>query len=1083
MRNFKRFLSLMLAMLMVIGASVFTAGAAGNAADYSEAAASLAAIGVLKGDENGNLMLDQSVTRYQAALFFVQAITGKTDPSVWNADKSAIFNDVPEYGTAIDYLAGLGLIIGRGDGSYGYNDPLTYQDMLTIAVRALGYETKDMQYPYGHILAAQNLGLTENLNVVNFRAEMSRGETAQLIWDLLGTEIAITDPLTGDLIYPGKQDESAYGILMGPGKIVRETYLEKAGFASGKMVVTVKDFTAASDKDGIDTVTVTYKGSDYEIAASDLGIKADTPKINYLGLPYTMYVNCAADDFFSKYSVDADESDAKIVLVGSDALTDVENIGDAGSIRVNGDHILLGGVKYANDKYTTVVYEFGTDGWKATDGENFKKAFAYTQKDGYVGTNSNGAVRYIVRETTEAGKTVKTLHIYYMPYAFGQYFVRTLKDATTGKDANFVTVGSYASTRVENRDKEMTNFVESLLGTSSKVTSSTASVSKRNGEKAKTVKLDGESVKSGDFMFYYYNSVDNILTVTANHGGFRTGMLTGTSAAKETVKIGGTNIGFGFKGAMDAAYATYAANSASIKTIIENFEGGKDNAKYVMVDGNIVFIESFDGESDSATYGFAVVSLDKTILADLLGVREDKLVYTADFVLDESGRVAIAVLNTASGEWELKALGTMGAEYNTTDEEYATSGNLGEYAKYVDIAGTGFSKYADYTKLKNALGKGGIFAIVDEKDGVLSLGTAYGAVESATISEGLLFSDVTNKTNKIKADPDASIEAARVQLDGDTVIVIVDGDGSIGIRRGVQKSKYSVSGSAQFYAATSDLIVAVIAEPTFNGGFANAADWGESLAAVSEETYYVALDGAEVVYEANAEDVKEKYTVTVTNLLDLRTLEVIAERSFRSNTAISLDLAGALYADEQGVISAAGMSVADAFKAARVLEGAKEDITYADIAASDLTFTDADTVTVSGGALTLPSVIAGVNAHVVTIDRTGLDREDYDFDRLALNVPYDAENGLGGNELEIADGVSGYEYPLYGDMVEEITEPTEGVLDQYLLNASGKEILVPLVDEDTYEGAAKITATFKIMASYDEDTGVLTMYVAKILSK
>ena len=119
MRNFKRFLSLCLAALTVLSACVFSVGAA-DKADYRDAAASLAAIGVLKGDENGDLMLDKSVTRYQAALFFVQAITGKTDPTVWNADKSAIFHDVPEYGTAIDYLHGLGLIVGRGDGSYGF---------------------------------------------------------------------------------------------------------------------------------------------------------------------------------------------------------------------------------------------------------------------------------------------------------------------------------------------------------------------------------------------------------------------------------------------------------------------------------------------------------------------------------------------------------------------------------------------------------------------------------------------------------------------------------------------------------------------------------------------------------------------------------------------------------------------------------------------------------------------------------------------------------------------------------------------------------------------------------------------------
>lgn len=52
----------MMAMLMVVGMSVISTGAADTAADYTEAAQQLGAIGIMKGDENGNLMLDQGVT-------------------------------------------------------------------------------------------------------------------------------------------------------------------------------------------------------------------------------------------------------------------------------------------------------------------------------------------------------------------------------------------------------------------------------------------------------------------------------------------------------------------------------------------------------------------------------------------------------------------------------------------------------------------------------------------------------------------------------------------------------------------------------------------------------------------------------------------------------------------------------------------------------------------------------------------------------------------------------------------------------------------------------------------------------------
>ena len=1078
MRNFKRFLSLALACIMLLSAMVITTSAK-EEADYSEAASNLVAIGLLKGDGNGNLMLDQSVTRYQAALFFVQAITGKTDASIWNADKSAIFSDVPEYGTAIDYLAGLGLIKGRGNGIYGYNDPVTYQDMLTIAVRALGYETEDMVYPYGHISAAQKLGLTKNIESVNFKAEMKRGETAQLIWDLLSTEIAITDPISGEIIYPGKEDESAYGILLGPGKIIRETYLERAGFASGRMTFVVKGFEAAEKEDEQDTITVEYDGKEYTIRASELGITAETAKIDYLGIPVNVYVNCKAEDFFAKYSLDESESEARVVLVNRDALSEVENIGDAGNIRVYENYISLGGVKYAFDKYALSVHEFSENGWEEANAETFKANLAYSDKNGYTGTNSNGLVRYIVRETTEGGKTVKTLHLYYMPYSFGQYFERELKDSTTGKNQSFVTIGSYESTKVENKDKELSSFVEYLLGTSSKVTAATTSVSKRNGEKAKTATLAGKEIKSGEFMYYYYNSLDNILTVAENHGGFRTGQLSGTSAAKETVKISGVTYNVGFKGGSNAEYATYKANEKIIKEALSSFESGRDNVKYVVAGGNVVYVEAFKGESGEGTSGFAVVSLDKVLLADLLGTTEKKLDYTGGFVLDKDGRVAVAMLNTASGEWELRGIKLMSHGFNTEENEYELTADLGEYAKYVEITGESFSKYQDYQTLKNALGIGGVFTLIDDDGEALEIGTVENAVEYGTTSDGIIFSDVTNKTNKLTATPDG--EAVRLSLSENSVIVIVDGEGRVGIRHGVQKSKYTVGGEAKIYAASNDLIVALIAEPTFNGGFSDVTEWGESAAAVGDETYFAPLSDSEVIVESSGEDVSEKYIVTVTNLLDLRTLEIVKERVFKSNTVTAIDLTKALYADEQGVITHAEKSIAEAFKAARLLEGAKNDMSLTEIAAENLTFTDADTVSVSGGAITLPSVLAGINATVVTIDASGLDRETYDFDRLALNVEFDAENGLGGNELEIADGVFGYDYPLYGDMVEEINEPTEGVLDQFIINANGGELLAPLSDADNYDGAAKLTVELKILASYDEDTGILTMYVAKIL--
>lgn len=1074
MGNFKRFLSFMLAVLMVFSMFVFTAGATENAS-YTDAANHLAAIGILKGDENGNLMLNENVTRYQAALFFVQAITGNTDPTVWNAEKSAIFSDVPEYGTAIDYLAGLGYIIGRGNGIYGYHDNITYQDMLVLAVRVLGYETEDMSYPYGYILAADKLGLTENIGNISYKAHLTRGETAQLVWDMLGTEIAFIDPLSGDIIYPGKEAESAYGAVVGADKITRETYLERAGFAHGKMVLTITEFTEGKDGEA-DTVTVKYGGETHILAALDLGITEETPKIEYLGLPKTVYVNCKADEFFAKYDIDG-EGEAKIVLVNSDALTFVENLLGGGNIRyVKGTapYIMLGGAKFAYDKYGVKLYTFTEKGWSEGDKKTFEDNFLYDSKDAYIGKNSNGAVNYIVRE--ENGE--KTLHIYYIPYEFGQYFVRSIKDATTSKNADFVTMAKHEATAIENIDGEKSNFVEYLIGTSVKVTGATTSVSKRNGEKAKTVKTVGD-VKSGDFVFYHYNALDNIITVAKNNGGFKTGALSGTSAAKETVKIGGTSYGFGFGGAFDAAYDDYSANAAVIKNAMSKYESGYDNVRFVTVDGAIVFIEEYKAKSEAENGEFAIVTTDKGILSDLLGIKEEKLDYTADFILSDGGYIYAAMLGK-DGKWQLCEVAKFHKDYVSEEEEYEKYGNLGEMAKYVAIAGESYSKFGLYKELSESFLKSNIFAVVKNGDR-LELGTADGVLDSAKIAEGLVFSDVTNKTNKIKADSDVNVTAERVALGENSVIVIIDGEGNVGVRHGVQKEKYTVSGEARFYAASSDLIVAYFENPTFAGGFKNASEWGESMAATSAETYYIALENSEISFEANGEGAEKKYTVTLTNLLDLRTLEVVEKSSFMTDETISLDLAKALYADENGVITDAGMTLSAAFAAARKLDGDENDKVYTNIAPENLTFTDGDTVSVSGGAIKLPNALAGIDAHVVTADVSGIDKDKYDFDRAVLNVEF-GDGALGGNEAEISENFSGYEYLILGDTVENIAEPTEGVLDQFIINANGMEILIPVADAENYEGAKSVKANLTILANYDEDTGILSMYVLKVIA-
>lgn len=1130
MRNFKKFLALVMATLMILSAAVITTGAADSKADYTEAAQHLVALKIMKGDEKGNLMLENGVTRYQAALFFAQTLSGETRTEVWNADKtSTAFKDVTAYGTAIDYVYGRKVVAGRGNGVFGPDDAITYQDMLVMAVRALGYETEDMQYPYGYIIAAQKLGLTDNVENVNYKAALTRGETSQLIWDMLNTVIAVEDPINGKILYP---EDKGLTEAIANKTIDRKTMLEDSGYADGKITGTITAFVEADkdDEDSVDEITVvgTYKtgkkdnaGNDEvkditrNIKAADLGITADTPKVSYLGLPVTIYVDDSVENFDKNY----DDGDASVVFADFETYTTVENLGKAGNIKWDAtgkDAVLsLDGTKYSEKNYTIKVYEFVEDaakGWQTDDDTavvttELKNAFDYD--DGYQGSNTYGKVAYRIIEDgdkTDAKNVKDVLEVLYTPYDFAQYFTRTLRYQPTSKDVEFVTLGKYATAPKKNLDDVDSYFVEELVGakTASSITSTTTSVSKNQGEKAMSVTVEGESVKSGDFIFYNYNKLDNILTV-AQTGAFKEGRLTGTTSSKKYVKIDGSNKEVGFKGVADVTFknsykaygedeATYSGSTKStyIDYLISKLESGKNNVKYIEMDGNVVYMEEAKGSSSATgVFGYAVVTLEAKTMADLLGISESK--YTKDLTSGlyiKDGYVQIAVLDTETGKWKLASLSNFhyGA-YDADDEEFASSKDVATLAKYDEIT----ESYKDkpvFTNIKNALKSKSVFLVVSEKNGVYELAGNYeGAsiyndsyLTFGTETSGLIFSNTTAKTNKLSADPD--VEAARVSLTADTVIAIIDGT-TVAIRTGVQKASKSLNftGTAKVLAANSSLIVMDVTGVTVKNADKTAvvdlSTWGKSVSASANETYYVVLAD----YAADIDnDENDDYVVTLSNLFDLRTMKVVESVTVTVDTMSEAKVfntyaAGeVLHLDEDGNVDKATMTIAAAANELVDSEDSKV------VTVADINFEDADSIDVVVGDKTVSvNDATKINVRVVTINAADIDEKEYDLDRaiatreLFMDPVLDKEGNPEKNEdgsdkladryedvskTELKDNKQYYVYTLGADEDITINEPTAGVFDNFIIDIGSTTILVPANDVD-FEDCADIDAAKK----------------------
>lgn len=206
MRNFKKFLALLLATMMVLG-GVVTVSAADEAevtatvdydAIYKASADDLFALDILKGtamDDGIDFALENGVTRWQMALFIARIMTGETSDQYWNkvSDNTTPYDDVTNYFGAISYadengiIKGKGWIPGVGDNCFDPNAGIKYQDALTMAVRALG--EKQLAYPNGFITVAGELGLTEGLETLDNNTELNRGQMVQILKNMLYCEI------------------------------------------------------------------------------------------------------------------------------------------------------------------------------------------------------------------------------------------------------------------------------------------------------------------------------------------------------------------------------------------------------------------------------------------------------------------------------------------------------------------------------------------------------------------------------------------------------------------------------------------------------------------------------------------------------------------------------------------------------------------------------------------------------------------------------------------------------------------------------------------------------------------------------
>ena len=170
MKNLKKIAALVIVLAMALSTVSFAAFTDVAAdASYNEAVTVMSALDLLKGYEDGSFGPDKTITRAEFAAVVVRML-GMEDAAA-GAATATNFTDVPASHWAAGYVKIANqkeIILGYGDGTFGPDDEVTYEQAIKMLVCALGYapmfaEVKDA-YPTSYMAQANTLGMTVGAN-------------------------------------------------------------------------------------------------------------------------------------------------------------------------------------------------------------------------------------------------------------------------------------------------------------------------------------------------------------------------------------------------------------------------------------------------------------------------------------------------------------------------------------------------------------------------------------------------------------------------------------------------------------------------------------------------------------------------------------------------------------------------------------------------------------------------------------------------------------------------------------------------------------------------------------------------------
>ena len=201
-----------ISLAVIAALSLTVTSFAAEKSPQQSAAAYLSEAGIMLGNESGDMMLEQGLTRAQMAALLTRIVT---DPEQFETDSAfyrslCSFTDVPEWAKSyVGYCVANNLVAGYGNGRYGSNDPVTSAAACTVMLRYLNDVDAVWDYQSACRTAVQ-MGLAAEEIVAD--AEITRGNMAVLICRTMarpGYDVKLSETAQSNLSADGISDAAA----------------------------------------------------------------------------------------------------------------------------------------------------------------------------------------------------------------------------------------------------------------------------------------------------------------------------------------------------------------------------------------------------------------------------------------------------------------------------------------------------------------------------------------------------------------------------------------------------------------------------------------------------------------------------------------------------------------------------------------------------------------------------------------------------------------------------------------------------------------------------------------------------------